>query len=158
MTDRLNSSRLDRRTFLTTSGCALAGLAAHRSFGASPPSKNHGLIVGHPEGAEAGMAVLAEGGNAVDAVVAGALVAGVVAVSRCGIGGYGGHMTIGLPSGKVTCIDFNSEAPATARADMFAHKDKGAVNYNGNNIGWKAAGVPATMAGLQLALDKYGSK
>ena len=41
-----------------------------------------------------------------------ALVAGVVAVARCGIGGYGGHMTIGLPNGKVTSIDFNSEAPA----------------------------------------------
>src|SRR6476469_568414 len=118
MTDRLNSSRLDRRTFLTTSGCALAGLAAHRSFGASPPSKNHGLIVGPPEGAEAGMAVLAEGGNAVDAVVTGALVAGVVAVSRCGIGGYGGHMTIGLPSGKLTSIDFNYEAPKAATPDM----------------------------------------
>jgi gamma-glutamyltranspeptidase/glutathione hydrolase len=158
MTEVPNSLRLDRRTFLTTSGCALAGLAANRSFGASPPSKNGGLIVGHPEGGKAGMAVLAEGGNAVDAVVAGALVAGVVAVSRCGIGGYGGHMTIGLPNGKVTCIDFNSEAPAAARPDMFAHKDKDAVNYNGNHTGWKAAGVPGTMAGLQLALDKYGSK
>ena len=104
------------------------------------------------------MAVLADGGNAVDAVVAASLAAGVVAVSRCGIGGYGGHMTIGLPSGKVTCIDFNSEAPAAARADMFPLDKKGTVKGGVNKHGWLAAGVPATLAGLQLALDKYGTR
>jgi len=56
------------------------------------------------------MRVLADGGNAVDAIAAAALVAGVVAVSRCA-SRYGGHMTIGLPTGKVTCIDFNSKRP-----------------------------------------------
>ena len=114
--------------------------------------------MGYPQGAEAGNAVLADGGNAVDAIVAAALVAGVVAVTRCGIGGYGGHMTIGLPSGKVTSIDFNSEAPAAARADMFPLDGKGHVKGNVNLHGWRAAGVPATLAGLQLALDKYGTQ
>lgn len=150
--------RNDRRAFLAASGGALAGLAAGPVLGALPTSRRRGLVVGHPEGAEAGMGVLAEGGNAVDAVVAAALVAGVVAVSRCGIGGYGGHMTVGLPSGTVTCIDFNSEAPAAARPDMFPLDEKGNVESKVNLLGWKAAGVPATMAGLQLALDRFGTK
>jgi gamma-glutamyltranspeptidase/glutathione hydrolase len=104
------------------------------------------------------MRVLADGGNAIDAIVSAALVAGVVAVSRCGIGGYGGHMTIGLPNGKVTSIDFNSEAPAAARPDMFPLDAKGNVKGSINVSGWLAAGVPGTMAGLQLALDKFGTK
>lgn len=104
------------------------------------------------------MKILADGGNAVDAIVSAALVAGVVAVSRCGVGGYGGHMSIGLPSGKVTSIDFNSAAPAAARADMFPLDAKGRVKGNVNEHGWLSAGVPATLAGLQLALDKYGSQ
>jgi gamma-glutamyltranspeptidase/glutathione hydrolase len=75
----------------------------------------------------------------------------------CGIGGYGGHMTIGLPDGKVTSIDFNSTAPAAARPDMFPLDANGKVKNNVHVTGWLAAGVPGTLAGLQLALDKYGT-
>src|SRR6187455_6997 len=102
--------RIDRRTFLATTGGVLAATAAGSTFGVAPPSKSHGLVVGETEGVKAGMAVLADGGNAVDAIVAAALVAGVVSVPKCGIGGYGGHMTLGLPNGKISSIDFNSEA------------------------------------------------
>jgi gamma-glutamyltranspeptidase / glutathione hydrolase len=152
----MSEFQYNRRSFLAITGGTLAA-AAERAIGAEITTKGHGLVVGYPEGAEAGMGVLADGGNAVDAVVAAALAAGVVAVSKCGIGGYGGHMTIGLPSGKVTCIDFNSEAPAAARADMFPLDAKGNVKGGVNKHGWLAAGVPATMAGLQLALDIYGT-
>src|SRR6187399_786805 len=107
----MSQFKYDRRRFLAVAGGTLAASAARQTIGAEQASKGHGLVVGFPQGAEAGNAVLAEGGNAVDAIVAAALVAGVVAVTRCGIGGYGGHMTIGLPNGKVTSIDFNSEAP-----------------------------------------------
>jgi gamma-glutamyltranspeptidase/glutathione hydrolase len=147
----------DRRSFLAITGGTVAA-AATRTISAEPTAKGRGLVVGHPQGAEAGNSILADGGNAVDAVVAAALVAGVVAVTRCGIGGYGGHLAIGLPSGKVTCIDFNTEAPAAARADMFPLDEKGNVKSGVNKHGWRAAGVPATMAGLQMALDKYGTR
>jgi gamma-glutamyltranspeptidase/glutathione hydrolase len=66
-------------------------------------------------------------------------------------------MTIGLPNGKVTSIDFNSTAPAAARPDMFPVDENGNVKGNVHTTGWLAAGVPGTLAGLQLALDKYGS-
>jgi gamma-glutamyltranspeptidase / glutathione hydrolase len=186
-------AKLDRRDFLVVAGGALTGLAACQSIAAQSSAKGHGLVVGYPESAKAGMDVLANGGNAIDAIVAGALVAGVTAVTRCGIGGYGGHMTIGLPGGsaktaaakrdspifsseqekigtvpgrekigtvpaKIVSIDFNSEAPAAARADMFPLDEKGGVKGKINWHGWLAAGVPATLAGLQLALDKYGTR
>lgn len=157
MSDSRNTPKFDRRAFIAVSTGALAGLAARQTFGVAHASQGRGLVVGHPEGAEAGMKILAGGGNAVDAIVAAALAAGVVAVSRCGIGGYGAHMTIGLPDGKVTCIDSNSEAPKAARADMFPVDAKGIVKGNINKHGWLAAGVPGTLAGLQLALDKYGT-
>src|SRR5436190_22175137 len=146
--------RYDRRSFLAITGGALATATTKQAIGVEHFTKGHGLIVGHPEGADAGTRVLADGGNAVDAIAAAALVAGVVAVSRCGIGGYGGHMTIGLPNGKVTSIDFNSAAPAAARPDMFSLDAKERVKDDANMHGWLSAGVPGTMAGLQYALDK----
>ena len=116
-----------------------------------------GLVVSQSEAAETGMEILAAGGNAVDAAIAAALVGCVVNVSKCGIGGYGGHMVIGLPDGKATAIDFNSAAPAAARADMFPLSKNGSVKGNINERGWLAAGVPGTLAGLQLALEQYGT-
>jgi gamma-glutamyltranspeptidase/glutathione hydrolase len=94
----------------------------------------------------------------VDAIVAAALTAGVVSFSQCGIGGYGGHMVIASADGrKITAIDYNSAAPAAARPDMFPLDDKGQVKGRINEHGWKAAGVPGTLAGMQLALDRYGT-
>ena len=118
---------VDRRTFLKLAGgCLALGGSALRADQPTAPSK--GLVLGPPEAVAAGMAVLAAGGNAVDGAVAAALVAGVVAVPSCGIGGYGGHLVIALADGsKVTAIDFNSVAPAAGRADMFPLDHDGAV-------------------------------
>jgi gamma-glutamyltranspeptidase / glutathione hydrolase len=148
-------SHFDRRSFLKLIGLApvAAGIPAFGQL----PAKSTGLVLGQPEGAAVGMDVLAAGGNAVDAAVTAALVAGVVAVPMCGIGGYGGHMVIAKPGGKVSAIDFNSAAPAAARAGMFPLDDKGMVKGGINLHGWLAAGVPGTLAGMQLALDKFGT-
>jgi gamma-glutamyltranspeptidase/glutathione hydrolase len=115
-------------------------------------------VVGQPDGAAAGRQVLEAGGNAVDAAVAAALVAGVVALPSCGIGGYGGHMVVARPDGRASAIDFNSAAPAAAREDMFPLDEKGQVRGKVNTYGWLAAGVPGTLAGLQKAIDEFGSR
>jgi gamma-glutamyltranspeptidase / glutathione hydrolase len=115
--------------------------------------------MGHPRAAEAGNKVLREGGNAIDAAIAAALAAGVASPNNCGIGGYGGHMVIALKGGrKITAIDFNTTAPTAARPDMFRLEEDGAVRGRTNDYGWLAAGVPGTLAGLQLALDRYGTR
>ena len=59
---------------------------------------------------------------------------------------------------KITAIDCNSAAPAAARPDMFPLGEDGKVRGKINEYGWLAAGVPGTLAGLQLALDRYGSR
>jgi gamma-glutamyltranspeptidase/glutathione hydrolase len=145
----------NRRQFIAQAAVLGAGCWA-APVRAAEPSK--ALVNGQPHAAKAGMDVLAAGGNAVDAAVAAALVAGVVAVPSCGIGGYGGHMVIAKLDGTVTAIDFNSTAPAAAKPDMFPTDDQGAVKGQVNSFGWRAAGVPGTLAGLQLALDTFGTK
>lgn len=124
------------------------------------PSENpFGVVASDVNGSRVGNEVLAAGGNAVDAAVAAALTVGVTAVSSCGIGGYGGTMMIAAAGGKrVTSIDFNSTAPAAARPDMFPLDKSGNVIGRANDHGWLAAGVPGTLAGLQLALDRYGTR
>jgi gamma-glutamyltranspeptidase / glutathione hydrolase len=145
--------RPDRREFLTVAGAMLA--APHVLRAAEEPK---GLVVGQLEGAEAGNAVLAGGGNAVDAVVTAALVAGVVALPSTGIGGYGGSAVVAKPDGKVFAIDFNGTAPAAAKPDMFGADEKGVVKDRVNAFGWLASGVPGVLGGLQRLLDKFGTK
>jgi gamma-glutamyltranspeptidase/glutathione hydrolase len=147
---------INRRSFLSLTAGMMA--APFPLLGADATPGKKGLVLGHPESAEAGLAVLEEGGNAADAIVAGALVAGVTAVTSCGIGGYGGTLVVARPDGQVSAIDFNSTAPAAARPDMFPVDDKGVVKDQVNRHGWLAAGVPGTLAGLQLLLDRYGTR
>ena len=142
----------DRRQLLATA----AGVAAVRFAPAADPPR--GLVNGHPQAAAAGMDALAAGGNAVDAVVSAALVAGVVAVSSAGIGGYGGHLVVARPDGRVFALDFNTTAPAAATPDMFAPSSKGVVAGSADAYGWRSVGVPGVLAGLQFALDKFGTK
>ena len=150
-------SATSRREFLIRTGGALgAGLLPGTSGAADGPVK--GLVTGQAEGAAAGTAVLAAGGNAVDAIVTAALVAGVVAVPGTGIAGYGGHLVVTKPDGKTFAIDFNSAAPAAIKPDTFAVDAKGNVRGEANTFGWLAVGVPGVLAGLQLALDKFGTR
>lgn len=145
----------DRRQFLQIIGSSSLLLSRPLAADTQMP---RGQILGQAEGAAAGKAVLDAGGNAVDAAVSAALTAGVVALSSCGIGGYGGHMVIVRPDGRTVAIDFNSSAPAAARTDMFPLDEKGMVRGAVNRFGWLAAGVPGTLAGLQKALDHYGTQ
>jgi gamma-glutamyltranspeptidase / glutathione hydrolase len=148
---------LNRREFATRTGMFLgAGLLPTVGIAADILAK--GNVTGHTEGAAAGRDVLASGGNAVDAIVAAALVAGVVAVNSSGIGGYGGTLVVAKPDGKVFAIDFNSTAPAALRPDTFDTDALGKVKDRANTYGWLAAGVPGVLAGLQLAIDTFGSR
>lgn len=111
-----------------------------------------------PMAARVGHDLLAAGGNAIDAAVAAALTAAVVEPASCGIAGYGAHITIALADGRVTCIDANTTAPKAAAADMFQVDARGRVRDESNYYGWLSAGVPGTLAGLQLALERHGNK
>jgi len=143
---------VNRREFIASTALAALPVFAR---GEEP---RRALVIGQAEAATAGNAMLATGGNAIDAVVTAALVAGVVALPSTGIGGYGGHLTVARPDGTVSAIDFNSAAPAAAKPEMFGAQESGTVKGRVNLHGWLAAGVPGVLAGLQLALDRFGTK
>jgi gamma-glutamyltranspeptidase/glutathione hydrolase len=129
--------------------------AAEKSHGPWP----NGAVVGENTGMKAGAQILASGGNAIDAAVCAALTACSAAPARAGIAGYGGHMIIATDGGKkITAIDFNTAAPSAARPDMYPVNEKHQVIGRANFYGWKAAGVPGILAGLQLALDRFGTR
>jgi gamma-glutamyltranspeptidase/glutathione hydrolase len=120
-----------------------------------------GAVVGQPEADSAGVSVLKKGGNAVDAAVTAALLSGVVAPQSTGIGGYGGFLTVCI-DGEVSCIDFNTVAPKAAHSKMFqVTRSDGRygslVRDYANELGHLAISVPGVLAGMDLALEKFGT-
>jgi len=79
-----------------------------------------------------------------------------VTYPRAGNLGGGGFMVIALADGRTTTIDYRETAPAKAERNMYVDA-KGNVVPGLSLIGHKASGVPGTVAGLALALEKYGS-
>ena len=106
--------------------------------------------------ARIGRDVLAKGGNAVDAAVATGF-AMAVTYPRAGNIGGGGFMLIHLVDGnKDIAIDYRETAPAAATRDMFLGAD-GKPDPAKSRDSALGIGVPGTVAGLTLALEKYGS-
>ena len=104
---------------------------------------------------EAGLAMLRQGGNAVDAAVAVGYALAVVNPC-CGNIGGGGFMTLHLADGRDRFLNFRETAPAAATVGMY-------LDPAGNPVpeatlyGTRSAGVPGTVAGLEAALRRYGT-
>jgi gamma-glutamyltranspeptidase/glutathione hydrolase len=125
---------------------------------ASPPATEaqHGMVVSAQRlAAEAGVAILKQGGNAVDAAVA---VGYAEAVTNpcCGNIGGGGFLVARLSDGRSVFIDFRESAPAAATATMFLDA-QGKPIPDASLHGWKAVAVPGTVAGLDAVLLQYGT-
>ena len=105
--------------------------------------------------AEAGIAMLKQGGNAIDAAVAEGY-AEAVTNPCCGNIGGGGFMVAHLADGRNFFINFREMAPSAATADMYLDA-AGHPIRDASLHGWKAVAVPGTVAGLDAALAKYGT-
>lgn len=115
-----------------------------------------GMVVsGHPEASRVGVEVLRAGGNAVDAAVATGFALAVTLPYAGNVGG-GGFMVIRFADGTATTIDFREVAPAAASRDMFLDETGEPVRER-STVGHLASGVPGTVAGLLLALERYGT-
>ena len=118
----------------------------------------HGIVASvHGLGSQAGVEILKKGGNAVDAAVATGFALAVVFPYAGNLGG-GGFMMIHLADGRDLAIDYREVAPAAASRDMYLDAQGKLIQGAGGSLrGWRASGVPGTVAGLALAFQKYGS-
>ena len=142
-----------------TLAISLLFLPAQHVLAASPEpvAADNGMVVtAHRLASEAGIEVLRNGGNAVDAAVAVGYVLAVVYPSAGNIGG-GGFMTIRLKDGKTAFLDFRERAPLAASKTMYQDKD-GNVVEGLSTAGYLAVGVPGSVMGLETARTKYGTK
>jgi gamma-glutamyltranspeptidase/glutathione hydrolase len=117
----------------------------------------HGMVVAQEKvAAGIGADILRQGGNAIDAAVATGL-ALAVTYPRAGNIGGGGFMVIHLAGrNEDVAIDYRETAPAAATSNMFLGSDGKPDNAKSRDSAL-GIGVPGTVAGLALALEKYGS-
>jgi gamma-glutamyltranspeptidase / glutathione hydrolase len=121
------------------------------------------VSAGHAEAVRAGLRVLEQGGNAIDAVIAGAFAAFVAEPNNAGIGGYG-HLSAFLADGTdFLTVDHGPRAPAAARPDMYEvvdgpldGHDWPAVVGDRNYLGPLAPAVPGAVSGLWAAHQRAG--
>jgi gamma-glutamyltranspeptidase/glutathione hydrolase len=123
-----------------------------------PVRARHGIVAATNQlAARVGVEVLQRGGNAIDAAIAVAFALAVTHPSAGNLGG-GGFMMIRLQNGKTTAIDYREMAPAAATRDVYLDQNGNLIKGEGGSLlGYRAAGVPGTVRGMELALKRYGS-
>ncbi len=133
----------------------LAALATPASAGVQPVHASHAIVVSvHELGSRAGADILRVGGNAVDAAVATGFALAVVYPQAGNLGG-GGFMLVRLADGRTHFVDYREKAPAAATANMYLDA-QGNVIENAGLVGYKAVGVPGSVAGMVYAEKAYG--
>jgi gamma-glutamyltranspeptidase/glutathione hydrolase len=141
-------------TLFLTASLAAGPLLAQQP-GLEPTRAPHAMVVTiHHDASDVGVAILKEGGNAVDAAVAVGFALAVVYPAAGNIGG-GGFMLIRDKHGKTHFLDYREKAPAAASRDMYLDA-KGNVIPDMSLVGYKASGVPGTVAGLAYAQKHFG--
>ena len=134
-------------SFLVPHAWAFRPLPVHAS--------NAIVVTAERHATEVGVAVLRDGGNAVDAAVAVGFALAVTEPNAGNLGG-GGFMLVRFADGRSTFVDFRERAPSAAGRDMYLD-DHGNPTRD-SLVGYRAAGVPGTVRGMALALKKYGTK
>jgi gamma-glutamyltranspeptidase/glutathione hydrolase len=123
---------------------------------AQPVRARHGMVVTRETHAtQAGLKILESGGNAIDAAVAAGFALAVTHPSAGNIGG-GGFMLVRLADGRTTFIDFRERAPQAASHDMYL--DASGKLTRDSLTGYRASGVPGTVAGLEYASKHFGTR
>jgi len=146
-----------RKTIATPLAALLLAplVAAPAHADSKPVHAPHAIVASIDElASKAGAEIMEQGGNAIDAAVATGFALAVVYPQAGNLGG-GGFMLIRMADGKTNFIDFREEAPAAATANMYLDA-QGNVIEGASEYGYKAIGVPGSVAGLVHAEKKYG--
>ena len=118
----------------------------------------HGLVAAaHPLAAQAGLEMLQQGGNAVDAAIATALTLGVVEPNASGIGGGGFAIVYIAREKKSYVVDFRETAPAKTAPDTYQVTQGGKSVSNATITGYRAVAVPGELRGLEMLHKKFGT-
>jgi len=145
-----------RAIVLVVVACLVAGAGAGSDARAAWPDPARGrdamVASAHPLATEAGRAILAAGGSAVDAALAVSFALSVVEPWSSGLGG-GGFMVVSQ-GGVVTTFDMREMAPAAASRDMYVVD--GRMDSAASTRGMRSAGVPGLVRGLVVAWRRFG--
>jgi gamma-glutamyltranspeptidase/glutathione hydrolase len=124
-----------------------------------PTHAPHAMVASvHELASRAGVEMLRAGGNAVDAAVATGFALAVVHPQAGNLGG-GGFLLLRNANGKTNFIDFREKAPAAATENMYLDAQGNVIPESSKNssvVGYRAIGVPGTVAGLVYAEKQYG--
>ena len=120
-------------------------------------SYENGLVVSvDPIASEAGLEILRQGGNAVDAAVATGLALAVTHPTAGNLGGGGFMMVRMAETGEVHAVDYREKAPAASTPTMFLGDD-GEIDRQKSGVGYLVIGVPGTVRGFWEAMDRFGA-
>lgn len=122
---------------------------------AQTPARRQMVAAAHPLAAEAGLSVLRDGGNAVDAAVAVQMVLTLVEPQSSGIGGGALLLHFDAGSGRITAWDGRETAPAAATPDLFL-RDGRPLPFRQAVASGRSVGVPGTVAMLEAAHREHG--
>ncbi len=124
-----------------------------------PVRAAHGMVVSeHHLAADAGLEVLREGGNAVDAAVATGFALAVVFPEAGNLGG-GGFMLVRMHDGKSSFLDYREKAPLAATETMYQDEHGNVLpptDLRSSILGYRSIATPGSVAGLTYAERKYG--
>jgi gamma-glutamyltranspeptidase/glutathione hydrolase len=125
---------------------------------ARPAAAQHaaGIAAANPIAVDAGLAILRQGGSAVDAAVAVQAALGLVEPQSSGLGGGAFMLYYDATSGRITSYDGRETAPAGATADMFLDERGQPLSYADAVTSGRATGVPGAIAMLGVAHDQHG--
>jgi gamma-glutamyltranspeptidase/glutathione hydrolase len=134
-------------------GCAHAQITPNRAVPKAPQAM---IAAANPQAVEAGLAILRQGGDAVDAAVAVQATLGLVEPQSSGLGG-GAFLTFYDPRTRtVTTYDGREKAPAGASPEMFLKPDGKPMSYAEAVLSGRSAGVPGAVAMLYMAHKERG--
>ena len=126
--------------------------------GSAAAAERQMVVAAHPLAADAGIEVLRDGGNAIDAMVAIQAVLGLVEPQSSGLGGGAFLVYYDAASGELTTFDGRETAPGDADGDYFTGMDGEPVPFWDALVGGRSVGVPGTPKLLDVVHARYGAR
>ncbi len=145
---------------LLLGGAVAAGTAARAQTSTHPgqiaTARRDMVVADRPEAAEAGRAILRQGGSAIDAAIAAALVLNVTEPQSAGIGGGGLMLEFDSASGAIEAYDGRETAPAAATSTLFLNPDGAPMDFMDVVLSGRSVGVPGLLKLFEAAHRAHG--